>query len=186
MNFFGRLIFAVIWAGAFFGFSVWAWVHRFGTPTFILVILGIFDLIAIGVVWDIVVRFWRTVHHREPIIEIERDPAAYGDSVQVRIIEEDPQSIAEIGVKLVGECYAKAVREFTAHREMEISLTRCYEDEILRFKPSTDERINRIVQMHIPQSPPADDVLWKIVVDARLRQGGVIEHDFPFRVTDSA
>src|SRR6266566_3626120 len=103
MNFFGRLILAVIWCGAFFGFSAWAWLHRFGTPTFILVILGLFDLIAIGVAWDIVVRFWRTLHDREPIVEVDREPAAYGDTVQVRIIEEHPQSLGEIGMKLVGE-----------------------------------------------------------------------------------
>src|SRR4051794_20905927 len=85
MNFLGRLIFAAIWAGVFFGFFLWAWIHRFGTLTFILVILGLFDLIAIGVVWDIVVRFWRTLNHREPIVEI--DPAKYGGTVQVRIVE---------------------------------------------------------------------------------------------------
>ena len=183
MNFFGRLIFAVVWAGAFFGFSWWAWIHRFGTPTFILVILAFFDLFAIGVVWDIVVRFWRTLHHREPVVEVDRNPAAYGDAVQVRIIEEHPESIAEMGVKLVGDCYAKAEREFTAHRETVVSLTRCYEDEILRLKPSSDDRIDRTVQMHIPQSPPADEVAWKIVVDSLLKQGGVIEHPFPIRIT---
>ncbi len=183
MNFLGRLIFAAVWAGVFFAASCWAWLHRFGTPAFILILLGIFDLIAIGVVWDIVVRFWRTLHHREPVIEIEREPAAYGDSLQVRIVEEHPESIAELGVKLIGECYARAEREFTAHREMVVSLTRCYEDELLRLKPTSGEPINRVMQMHIPQSPPADEMAWKIIVDSRLKQGGVIEHPFPFRVT---
>jgi hypothetical protein len=185
MNFFGRLIFAVLWSGVFFAVSVWAWLHRFGTPTFILIVLGFFDLIAIGVVWDIVVRFWRTLRHREPVVEVDREPAAYGDSVQVRVVEEHPESIAEMGVKLVGECDAKAEREFTAHRETFISLTRCYEDELLRLKPSSGEPINRVVQMHIPQSPPADDISWKIVVDSRLKQGGVIEHSFPIRVNSA-
>jgi len=182
MNFFGRLIFAVIWVGVFFAGSIWAWMHRFGTPTFILIILGIFDLIAIGVVWDIVVRFWRTLQHREPVIEVDHEPAAYGESVQVRIAEQHPESIVELGVKLVGECYARAEREFTAHRETVVTLTRCYEDELLRLKPSSDEPINRVLQMLIPQSPPADEMSWKIVVDSRLKQGGVIEHPFPFRV----
>jgi hypothetical protein len=181
-NFFGRLIFGVVWAGVFFAVSWWAWMHRFGTPTFILVILGFFDLLAIGVVWDIVVRFWRMLHHREPVVEVEREPIEYGDSVQVRIVEQHPESIAEMGVKLVGECTTRAERDFTMHRETVISLTRCYEDELLRLQPSSGEPINRIVQMHIPQSPPAADVSWKIIVDSRLKQGGVIEHPFPFRV----
>lgn len=186
MNFFGRLIFGAIWAGGFFAFSVWAWIHRFGTPTFVLVILALFDLIAIGVVWDLVVRFGRTLNHREPIVEIDRNPAAYGDKLQVRVVEDHPESLAEIGVKLVGECWAKAEREFTAYREMVVSLTRCYEDEILRLEPASADRIDRTVPMHIPQSPPADEVTWKIVVDSRLKQGGIIEHAFPFRVSDSA
>ncbi len=182
MDFFGRLIFAVIWAGVFFTLSTWTWLHRFGTPTFILVILALFDLIAIGVVWDIVIRFSRTLQYREPVVEVERDPAAYGDSVEVRIVEEHPESIAEMGVKLVGESYTTVARDFTAHRETVRSLTRCYEEDLLRLKPSSGEPISRIVQMHIPQSPPADDISWKIIVDSRLKQGGVIEHPFPIRV----
>lgn len=181
MNFFGRLAFAVLWVGWFSGFSWWAWVHRFGTPTFVLIILAFFDLVSVGVIWDIVVRFWITLHRREPLVEVDRNPAAYGDSVQVRIIEQHPESIAEIVVKLVGECYARAEREFTAHRETVVSLTQCYEDELVRLKPTSDDRIDRTVVMHIPQSPPADEVAWKIVVDSHLRQGGIIEHPFPIR-----
>jgi hypothetical protein len=182
-DFLQRLAFAVVWDGVFFIVSYWAWKHRFGMPTFVLVILGFFCLIAIVVAWDIVFRFWRTLHAYEPVVEVGHETAAYGDSVQVRIIEAHPESVAEIGMKLVGECQQRAVREFTAHRETEVSLTRCYEDEFLRLKPSSDDRIDRTVQMHIPQSPPADEVAWKIVVDSHLKTGGVIEHAFPIRVS---
>jgi hypothetical protein len=185
VNFFGRLI-AVVWAGIFFGGSYWTWQHRFGMPAFILIILGIFDLIAIVVVWDIVVRLRRTLHRREPVVEVERDPAVYGESVQVRIVEEHPESIAEIGVTLVGECYTRAEVDFTQHRETVLSLTRCYEEELLRLKPSTNEPINRIVNVQLPKSPPADDVAWKIIVDSHLKHGGIIEDPFPIRVRDSA
>jgi hypothetical protein len=186
MNFFGRLIFAVIWAGAFFAVSTWAWLHRFGTPTFILVALGFFDLIAIAVVWDIFVRFRRTLRHREPVVEVDHEPAAYGDSVQVHIVETDPESLAEMGVKLVGECYTKSEVDFTQHRETVVSLTRCYEEELLRLKPSTNEPINRILRVQLPKSAPANEVAWKIIVDSHLKQGGIIEHPFPIRVQDSA
>jgi hypothetical protein len=186
MNFFGRLIFAVVWAGIFFGGSYWTWQHRFGMPAFILVILGVFDLIAIGVVWDIVVRLRRTLHRHEPVVEVERDPAAYGESVEVRIVEEHPEAIAEMGVKLVGECYTKSEVDFTQHHETVVSLTRCYEEELLRLKPSTNEPINRILRVQLPKSPPADEVAWMIIVDSHLKQGGIVEHPFPIRVRDSA
>ena len=183
-NFFGRLLFAIVWVGGFVFFSYWAWLHRFGTPAFVFVILAVFDLIAIGVVWDVVVRFWRTLHDREPVVEIDRQSLAYGDSVQVRVLEEHPQSLAEMGVKLIGECYSKSETDISQHRQTVISLTRCYEEELLRLKPASDEPVSRILQMLIPKSAPADNMTWKIVVDSRLKQGGIIEHSFPLRVRD--
>ncbi len=170
----------MVWAGACAIGSYWAWRHRFGMPTLALIILGLFDLLAIGLLWDMVVRFRRTKNHREPIVEVDRDSPAYGDSVQVRIVEEHPESIAEMGVTLVGECDARAVREFTGHRETVVTHMRCYEQELLRVKPSAEPLI---VQMHLPKSPPADEVAWKIIIDSHLEQGGIIEHPFPLRVS---
>jgi hypothetical protein len=43
-----------------------------------------------------------------------------------------------------------------------------------------------MVQIQLPKSAPADKVKWKIVVDCHLKQGGLIEHPFPLRVSDSA
>jgi hypothetical protein len=179
----GRLIFAVVWGGIFIVASVWMWIHRFGMPAYGLVILAIFDVITIAVAWDVVGRFRLTRLHREPIVEVDKEPAAYGDSVKVRIADPHPELTAEIGVKLVGECYAKAVREFTAHRETVMTLTRCYEDEALRVTLTPGEALDRTVQMLIPQSPPAEEMLWKIVVESHLRDGDVIEHPFPLRVS---
>ena|SRR5438132_9964572 len=183
MNFFGRLIFTIVWAAGCAIASFWVWPHRFGMPTLSLIILGLFDLIAIGLVWDASVRFSRTRQQHEPVVEIDRDALAYGDSVQVRIVEQHPESITEMGVKLVGECDARAVREFTEHRETVVTRMRCYEEELLRLKPVSSEPISRVVQMHLPKSPPADDVAWKIIIDSHLKQGGVIEHPFPLRVS---
>ena len=167
-------------------FSYLAWRHRYGTPAFAFVLLGIFDLIAVGVLWDIVVRFWRTLHHREPVVEIDRQSLAYGDSAQVRIVEPHPESIAEMGVKLIGECLSKTEMDVSHHRTSVISLTRCYEEELLRLTPTSDEPISRLVQMHLPKSPPTDKMTWNIAVDSHLKQGGVIEHHFPIRVREQS
>jgi len=185
-NFFGRLIFTIVWTSACAAASTWAWPHRFGTPLLALIILAIFDLIAIGLVTDVGIRFRRMLRDREPVVEVDRDAPAYGESVQVRIVEEHPESIAEIGVKLVGECDSRAVREFTEHRETVVTHIRCYEEELLRLRPASGEPISRIVQMHLPKSPPADNVAWKIVVDSHLKRGGTVEHVFPLRVHDLA
>jgi hypothetical protein len=185
-NFFGRLLFAIVWAGGFVVLSFFAWRHRAHTSLFVWIILGFFDLLAIGVIWDIVVRFWRTLNQREPVVEIDRDSLAYGDSAQVKVTEPSPRSIAEMGVKLIGECYSRADLDVSEHRETVISLTRCFEEELMRLKPQSDDPISRIVEIHLPKSPPADKMTWKIVVDSRLKQGGIIEHPFPLRVRDIA
>jgi hypothetical protein len=186
MCFCGRLLFAIVWAGVFFSLSTWVWLHRFGTPTFILVILGIFDVIAIAVVRDIVVRFRHKLHQHEPVVEIDRESPTYGDSVELHIVDTHPESICEMDVKLVGECYNKSDLDFTEHHETVISRTRCYEEELLRLKPAANEPINRTVRMNLPRSAPAEGVAWKIIVDSYLRQGGMIEHPFPIRVRESA
>ena len=79
VNFFGRLVFGVVWAGAFIALSYFVWPRRASTPIFILFILGFFDLLAIGVIWDLVVRFWRTEEHPESVAT--RQPACDGKVV---------------------------------------------------------------------------------------------------------
>ncbi len=184
MNFCGRFLFAIVWVGVFFAFSLWAWRHRFGTPLGMLVILAIFDLIALAVIWDIVLRLQRTLQHRVPVVEIDHDRLAYGDSAQLRVVEEHPESINEMGVKLIGECYNKADQDISEHRQTVISLTRVYEEELMRIKPASAEPISRVVQLHLPKSPPAGKVQWKIIVDSHLKHGGITEHPFPIRVRD--
>jgi len=182
-TFLQRLLFAIVFAGGFLTLTWYASRH-IGMPTYVYLILGFFDLIAAGVVADAVIRFWRTAHHCEPVVEIDRQSLQYGDTAQVRVIEPNPQSIVEMGVKLIGECRAKSVTDISQHHETRVERTRCYEEELLRLKPSSSEPINRLVQLQLPKSPPADDMTWKIVVDSHLKQGGVIEHPFPLRVRD--
>jgi hypothetical protein len=182
MNFLGRFLFGVIWAGVFAFGTLWVWRHRYGSPVYVFVILGIFDLISIGVLWDLIARFQRTINRREPLVEIDHEPA-YGDSVKIRVTEQHPESLTELGVKLVGECYTRSEREFTQHREAVVVLTRCYQDELTRAKPSSEPVT---LTMLIPKSPPADEIAWKVIVDTTLKQGGIIEHEFPIRVRTSS
>jgi hypothetical protein len=182
-NFFRRLCFAVVFAGGLF-FLTWYASRHAGMPAYVYVILGFFDLIAAGVVADVVIRLWRTLKSSEPVVEIDRQPLAYGDTAQVRVVEPYPQFIAEIGVKLIGECYSKSMTDVSHFRETRVALTRCYEEELLRLKPSSDEAVIRLLQLQLPKSAPAEGIAWKIVVDWHLKQGGVIEHPFPLRVRE--
>jgi len=183
-SFLARFVFAIVWTGAFFGMTVAVW--RRHPDTIVLVVLGCFDLIAIAILWDLVVRFWRTLKHQEPFVEIDRQSLAYGDSAQVRIVESHPESISEMGVKLVGECYAKSATDISSYRETKTVLTRCYDEELLRLKPDASEPLSRLIRVQLPKSPPADGITWKIIVDSHLKQGGVIEHAYPIRVRENA
>ena len=184
--FLAHLGFAILWSAAVFGASYFVWVRRGRTSTLAVTVLVLFDLIAIGLIWDVVVRLWRTLNHRHPLVEIDRQSLAYGDSAQVHIIEPHPRSIAEMGVKLIGECYAQSATDISSYRETKTALNRCYEEELLRLKLDSADPVSRLVQMQLPKSPPADGISWKIVVDSRLKRGGVIEHGFPLKVRESA
>ncbi len=184
-DFFARLLFAVIWVGFFVIASWLAWHRRAGMSAFVLLLLAFFDLIAVGLLCDLAVRFWRTLQNHEPVVEIDHDLLAYGDSANVRVLEPDPESIDEIGVKLVGECWSKSMTDFTKYRRTVTAYSRCYEEELLRLSPSAGEPFSRLLKIQLPKSPPADGVRWKIVIDSRLKKGGVIEHLFPLRVRES-
>jgi len=185
VTFFRRLLFAIVFAGGFLALTWYASRH-IGMPTYAYLILGFFDLLAAAVLADAARRFWRTLHHHEPVVEIDRQTLEYGDTAQVRVVEPHPQAIAEIGVKLIGECYAKSVTDISHFRETRVTLTRCYEEELLRLKPASDEPVSRLLQLQLPKSAPADRIAWKIVVESHLKQGGVIEHPFPLRVIENA
>lgn len=180
-----RLLFAVLWIGFFGVASRIAWRERAQLPPFALFLLVVFDLIAIGLVIDIVVRIGRTLRHHEPVVDIDRQTLAYGDTANVHLLDAHPESIDEIGVKLVGECWAKSMTDISRYRRTVVAYSRCFEQELLRESPSSSGPLERTVKIEIPKSPPSDNVRWKIIIDARLKQGGVIEHPFPLSVRES-
>ncbi|HSP17080.1 MAG TPA: hypothetical protein VLV78_20210 [Thermoanaerobaculia bacterium] len=183
MNFLGRFLFGVVWAGGMSAFTWVVWVKRdANTPVFVWFVLGFFDLLAIGIVWDLVVRFWRTLMHRQPVVEIDRQSLRYGDSAQLHVVEEHPESVKEISVRLVAEHWLTTTNGGTTIR----SYQPCYDQELLAISLAEAEPVSRMLQIRIPEKPPADDAKWKIVVATMLRQGGVIAHPFPIDVTPTS
>jgi len=136
-------------------------------------------LIAIAAVWELI-RFTIHMRHRPPVLEIDRTALSYGDSAELRLVEAHPLSVAEVSVKLIGDCSKSESTDISEYRETKFARTRCYEEELLRFQPSA--AIDRTVRVQLPKSAPADGMTWKIVVDFTLKHGAVVEHPYPLRV----
>ncbi len=183
-NFFGRLAFGVVWAGAFFAFTWFIWTRRNAghTPVFIWFVIGFFDLIAIGVVWDLVVRFWRALNGRVPVVEIDRKSLRYGDTAQLHVVEPHPESVKQFDVRLVAEHWVVTKDGTTTVK----SYQACYDEELLRMNVSDETQVSRTMPVRIPETPPADDANWKIVVTTELRQGGLVQHPFPISIEKRA
>ena len=184
-GFIARLAFAVLWVAFFSGMSWLAWTRRAGAPLFALVLVVIFDLITIPVVHDLIVCLRHTMRQHEPRVEIDQESLAYGESVSVRVTEPHPEVVAELAIKLVGECWSKSMTDVSQYRRTTRLYSRCYEEELLRVSTQSDHPVTRILKVRLPECPPAENVCWKLIVDARLKQGGVIEHPFPLRVRET-
>jgi len=179
-GFFGRLAFSTVWAGAFVAFSYFVWFHhRADTPIFIMCILGFFDLIALGMVWDIVVRFWRTLTNKQPEIEIDHEDLHPGSSALIRYNEPNPDSLAEFNVRLVATKMVVTKNGGTTTYSTEA----CYDQELLQMNVDGPNPITRSLPIKIPAEVPAGDPKWMIVVNTRLRQGGIMQHSYPISVT---
>jgi hypothetical protein len=110
---------------------------------------------------------WREARRGVPIVEIDRPTLGYGDSAELRVM-----SCGDVDVRLVGECQATKAVVISNFRDKQVSMTRCYDEELIRGKaPFT-------VRLHIPKSAPAEDVAWKIVVEA-----AGVAHPYPLRVS---
>jgi len=184
-DFRGRLLFALIWTAGLGVLSWLAWTRRAGTPDFAIALVVIFDLITFAVLRDIAVCFWCTLHGCEPRVEIDHEALSYGESASVRVTEPHAESIAELAVKLVGECWSKSMTDVSRFRRTERAYSRCYEQELLRVAPDSRGPATQMVTVQLPKSAPADDVCWTLVIDSRLKEGGVVEHPFPLHVRET-
>ncbi len=178
-GFLGRLAFGIVWAGSMFTATWFVWTRGAGTPILAWIFLGILDLFALGIVWDLAIRFWRTINGRQPVLEIDRPSLRYGGSAQLHFVEPHPESLQEIAVRLVADHWVEVSEPdgTTVH-----TVRNCYDEELLRLNVSDGAEVSRMLQVRIPGSVPSDKPRWKIVVTAELRQGGVIEHAFPIAV----
>jgi hypothetical protein len=179
LGFLGRLVFCVIWAGGFAAFSWFIWTyHRHDTAKFVFFILGFFDLLALGMIWDIVVRFWRTLTNKQPELNIDHDNLRPGSTAQIQFTEPHPESLAEINVHFVGEHTVKQKSGTTTT----IFNERCFDQELLQMNVDGPNPITRSLQIKVPAESPGNEVRWMILVNTRLRQGGIMQHSYPIQV----
>ena len=182
-GFFGRLAFCAVWAGMSFGFSWFLWFRRPPeTPTFIYFVIGLFDLIALSMVWDIVVRFWRTLTNKQPQLDIDHQSLQPGSTAQVQFSEPHPESLAEIDVRLV------ALESVVIRNGATTTYTTqtAYDKELLRMNVDGPNPITRSFGIKIPADSVSEKVKWMIAVNTRLRQGGIMQHTYPIEVVSPA
>lgn len=177
LGFLGRALFGLVWAGGTLGATYLAW--RSGkTPIAGWIVLGILDLFAVGILWDVVVRFWRTLTGKQPVVEIDRDSLGYGATAQLRIAEPHPESLADIDVRLVAEHWVTVKEGNTTTKTHEP----CYDEQLLYLNVNSPEPISRMLQIRIPDEFPDIDPTWKILVNTTLKQGGIMQHAFPLKI----
>lgn len=173
----GRFLFTVVWCGGIGAFSYFV-LTRGHAPLFVKILLGVFGFFGVMMLWDIVVRFWRTLTGKQPLVEIERLPLGYGESAQLRVIESDPESVREMVVSLVAD--HRVVRH--DDNITVIGEERCYSSELLRATDLTGEPFVSMLHVQLPVEEPGDSPKWKVEVSTTLKQGGMITHGFPIDV----
>lgn len=171
---FSRSFLTVLWAALFVAF-----LRYVQEPLAVVAFIG---MVGTGMLCDAAVQFRRALNHHEPLVEIDKHALTYGGSAQVHVVEPATSLIAEMHVKLVGDCKVTSGTDVSQHREQVLSQERCYEQELLRLTAMPREPVNRMLHIMLPKSPPAEGIAWKIVVASRLKQGGVVEHPYPLPV----
>jgi hypothetical protein len=182
-GFLGRLAFGTVWTGAMFGATWFVWTRGENTPAFAWVILGILDLFALIILLDVAFRFWNALNGRQPIIEISRQSLRYGDEAQLRVVEPHPQAVKEIVVRLIADHW---VTKKDSDGSTLNTIENCWDQELLRMNLAEGTEFSRMLHLKLPESVPAEKPRWKIIVTTSLRQGGVIDHAFPFTVEKRA
>src|SRR5437016_3709340 len=74
-----RLAFTSVWNGFFALFIFLTWPHRATTPIAIQALLRVFVLIGLGMVWDVVVRLFRTLAGKTALGDVDRQPLRRGE-----------------------------------------------------------------------------------------------------------
>lgn len=180
-----RLAFTVVWNAFFGAFIVGAWIHDpRTTPVLIWGVLGLFALVGLGMVWDVVARLTRQLLGRVPIVEVDRQPLRPGDRFRLRVVEPHPESLAVLQVGLVSVVVASTTRRGT------VTATPTYGSRqvLLDLKGDdipTGQPLDRTFDLELPSADevPEGTVRWEILVATVLRQGGNLVSTFPLAVS---
>src|SRR5262245_4619167 len=179
-----RLAFAILWNGFFGVFVVLAWPHLAETPILIQVVLGLFLLLGVGIVWDVVVRFYRTLTGKTAVVEVDRQPLHPGDTVRIRVCQRGLNSLRRLHV---GIAASNTVTKQSG--TMTTTTTKpCYQREIAVWDPAATaaDSYDETFAVQIPSESFRGTVEWSIVVRQDLAQGGIDFQTFPLRVVASA
>ena len=127
-----RLAFAILWNGFFSVFVVLMWPHRDETPIFIQGVLGFFLLLGVGIIWDLVVRFHRTLTGKTAIVEVDRQPLHPGDTVRVRVCQRGLRSLSHLQISIAA---SNTVTEQSGNATTTTTKP-CYQKEIAVCDPA--------------------------------------------------
>jgi hypothetical protein len=175
-----RLVFTTLWNGFFGVFILLVWPHRATTPIFIQGILGFFVLIGLGMAWDLIARLLRTLAGKTAVVEVDRLPIRRGETLQLRVFQSDPASLATLQLALVGENTVTETRGNTT-----ITRTgRCCTQEIFSSGAGDLDgaSLDRAFSVTIPADGPSGEIRWSILVAQQLKQGGGDFQAFPLQV----
>jgi hypothetical protein len=179
-----RLAFAILWNGFFSVFVVLMWPHRDETPIFIQGVLGFFLLLGVGIIWDLVVRFHRTLTGKTAIVEVDRQPLHPGDTVRVRVCQRGLGSLSHLQISLAA---SNTVTEQSGNATTTTTKP-CYQKEIAVCDPAATagDSYDETFTVQIPSESFRGTVAWSIVVRQALAQGGLDFQTFPLQVDASA
>jgi hypothetical protein len=179
-----RLAFAILWNGFFSVFVVLMWPHRAETPIFIQGVLGFFLLLGVGIIWDVVVRFHRTLTGKTAIVEVDCQPLHPGDTVRVRVCQRGLSSLSHLQVSIAA---SNTVTEQSGNTTTTTTKP-CYRKEIAVCDPAAaaGDSYDETFAVQIPSESFRGTVAWSIVVRQDLAQGGIDFQTFPLPVDASA
>jgi hypothetical protein len=179
-----RLAFTILWNGFFSIFVVLMWPHRVETPIFIQGVLGFFLLLGVGIIWDVVVRFHRTLTGKTAIVEVDRQPLHPGETVRVRVCQRGLSSLSHLQVSIAA---SNTVTEQSGNATTTTTKP-CYWKEIAVCDPAATagDSYEETFTVRIPSESFRGTVAWSLVVRQDLAQGGIDFQTFPLPVDASA
>src|SRR5262245_23057378 len=156
--------------------------HVDEVPLFAKVVVTLWGFIGLGMVWDLVVRAYRTAVGRFAVLELDRLPLRPGAKAHGRVLLRDPATLSGLTVSLVGERHETRTDE----GRVQVIAARFHESVVFTFDPASDPEtgpmLDRRFAVPVPGELPPGTLTWRLVVALRLKQGGMDSQDFPLQV----